>query len=222
MVRFFDFILSGLALLALTPLFAVVISILRLTGEGEIFFLQERVGKNGRYFQLRKFATMLKDSPNLGTGTVTIKNDPRILPFGRFLRKTKINELPQLLNVLIGEMSLIGPRPQTQRCFDAFSKDAQLTITQVKPGLSGLGSIIFSAEEELLVSENTSDQFYDLEIMPYKEELEKWFVERQSFAIYLGLIFFTVICLLGAKKSLIFNYYSSLPRPPKKLEELIR
>ena len=86
--------------------------VLRLTGEGEVFFLQERVGKDGKPFKLYKFATMLKNSPNMGTGTVTLKHDPRVLPVGRFLRKTKINELPQLLNILIGDMSVVGPRPQ--------------------------------------------------------------------------------------------------------------
>ena len=96
MERFFDIILSGLALLVLSPIFIIVIFILKLTGEGEIFFLQERIGKDGKLFKLYKFATMLKDSPNIGTGTITTKEDPRVLPVGKFLRKTKINELPQL------------------------------------------------------------------------------------------------------------------------------
>ena len=92
--------------------------VLRLTGEGQVFFLQHRVGKGGKTFKLHKFATMLKNSPNMATGTVTIKDDPRILPMGRILRTTKINEVPQLINVIKGEMSIVGPRPQTQRCFD--------------------------------------------------------------------------------------------------------
>ena len=101
MERFFDIILSGLALLVLSPIFIIVIFILKLTGEGEIFFLQERIGKDGKLFKLYKFATMLKDSPNIGTGTITTKDDPRVLPVGKFLRKTKINELPQLLNIFL-------------------------------------------------------------------------------------------------------------------------
>ncbi len=120
MIRLFDVIFSGIALVFLSPLLIPIALLLKLSGEGEIFFLQERVGKNREMFKLYKFATMLKDSPNIGTGTVTMKNDPRILPIGAFLRKTKINELPQLLNVFLGHMSLIGPRPQAQRCFDAF------------------------------------------------------------------------------------------------------
>ena len=106
-----------------------------------MFFLQSRIGKGGKSFNLYKFATMLKASPNMGTGTVTVKNDPRILPMGHFLRKTKINELPQLLNILSGDMSVVGPRPQTQRCFDAFLPASQKAIIQVRPGLSGIGSL---------------------------------------------------------------------------------
>ncbi|MDC0392725.1 sugar transferase, partial [Gammaproteobacteria bacterium] len=140
MIRFFDILLSLLALIILLPLLLPVMLILRLSGEGEIFFLQERVGKYREGFKLLKFATMLKDSPSIGTGTVTMKNDPRVLPIGKFLRKTKINELPQLFNIFLGHMSVIGPRPQTPRCFEAFPPKSQDIIIQVKPGLSGIGS----------------------------------------------------------------------------------
>ena len=102
MIRFFDILFSGIALLILFPLLVPVSIILRLTSEGEVLFLQERIGKGGKKFKLFKFATMLKNSPNIGTGTVTMRNDPRVLPVGKLLRKTKINELPQLLNILIG------------------------------------------------------------------------------------------------------------------------
>ena len=120
MQRILDILFAVLSLLLLSPLLIPIVILLRLTGEGEILFKQQRVGRGGNFFGLYKFATMVKDSPNLGTGTVTVKDDPRVLPIGRFLRKTKINELPQLLNILLGNMSVIGPRPQTQRCFNAF------------------------------------------------------------------------------------------------------
>ena len=120
MQRALDILFSSIALVLLSPLLLPLMVILRFTGEGEIFFLQNRVGRGGQHFQLYKFATMLKESPNIGTGTVTVKNDPRVLPLGRLLRRTKINELPQLLNIFNGDMSFVGPRPQTQRCFDAF------------------------------------------------------------------------------------------------------
>ena len=115
MQRLFDIIFSGIALVLLSPLLLPLMFILRVTGEGEIFFPQSRVGRGGKHFKLYKFATMLKDSPNMGTGTVTVKNDPRILPIGGFLRKTKVNELPQLINIFNGDMSVIGPRPQIGR-----------------------------------------------------------------------------------------------------------
>ena len=122
MVRFFDIFFSGLALIVLSPLLVPVVIILKFTGEGEVFYLQDRVGKDGKIFKLMKFATMLKDSPNMGTGTVTVKDDPRVLPFGKFLRKTKINELPQLLNILKGDISIIGWRPQTKKYYYLFLK----------------------------------------------------------------------------------------------------
>ena len=150
MQRFFDIVFSGIALVLLSPLLLPLIFILRVTGEGEIFFPQSRVGRGGKNFKLYKFATMLKDSPNMGTGTVTVKNDPRVLPMGGFLRKTKINELPQLINIFNGDMSVIGPRPQTQRCFDAFPLSSQNEIIKVRPGLSGIGSIIFRNEEDMI------------------------------------------------------------------------
>jgi len=108
MDRFFDVLLSGIALMFLSPLLVPIVIILMLTGEGEVLFLQERIGKGGKKIKLFKFATMLKNSQNIGTGTVTMKDDPRVLPVGRFLRKTKINELPQLLNIFFGDMSVIG------------------------------------------------------------------------------------------------------------------
>ena len=101
MQRMFDILFSGIALILLSPLLLPMMFILRVTGEGEVFFLQSRVGRGGKHFKLYKFATMLKDSPNMATGTVTVKNDPRVLPVGAFLRKTKINELPQLINIPI-------------------------------------------------------------------------------------------------------------------------
>ena len=102
MQRIFDIFFSGIALVILSPIFLPLIFILRISGEGEIFFLQSRVGLGGKHFKLYKFATMLKNSPNMATGTVTVKNDPRVLPIGRFLRKTKINEIPQLINIFNG------------------------------------------------------------------------------------------------------------------------
>lgn len=111
MQRVFDILFSSLTIIILLPILVPILCILRLTGEGEVFFRQTRVGKDKVSFNLLKLATMLKNSEQLGAGTVTLKDDFRVLPYGKFLRKTKLNELPQLFNILLGDMSIIGPRP---------------------------------------------------------------------------------------------------------------
>ncbi len=217
MQRLLDVLLSGLALLVLSPLLVPVAIALRLTGEGEVFFIQQRVGRGGRPFGLYKFATMLKDSPNIGTGTVTVKGDPRVLPLGRLLRKTKINELPQLLNILKGDMSIIGPRPQTRRCFDAFPARSQAAIVQVRPGLSGIGSIVFRDEEELMHASKEPELFYDQVIMPYKGLLEEWYVAHQGLWTYLAAIFVTAWVVVFPNSTLLQKIFPTLPALPEDL-----
>ena len=221
MQRILDIVFSGIALIMLSPLLIPLIFILRVTGEGEIFFLQNRVGLGGKQFKLYKFATMLKNSPNIGTGTVTVKNDPRILPIGGFLRKTKINELPQLINIFNGDMSVIGPRPQTKRCFDAFSESTQKNIINVRPGLSGIGSVIFGNEENMMHANSDPDQLYDDVIMPYKGKLESWYVMNNSLVNYILLIALTIYVILVRSTRFIFWCYPSLPRPPEVLRSYI-
>lgn len=218
--RLFDIILSGLAILVFFPLFLTVGLLLKFTGEGEIFYLQERVGKKSRKFKLIKFATMLKDSPNLSTGTITVKDDPRILPIGKFLRKSKLNELPQLLNVIAGNMSLVGPRPLTQQTFAAYSVRRQEIITRVKPGLSGFGSIIFRNEEEILDGGSDSTEFYLNVIAPYKGAIEEWFVQNQNIKLYFLCIFLTLwIVIFSPKGELVWKLVRNLPTPPEELKE---
>lgn len=118
--RLCDFVVSFLALAVLIVPLLIIIIALRFTGEGEVFYKQKRVGYHNRNFGIWKFATMLKDSPNIGTGSLTVRGDPRVTSVGRVLRATKINELPQLINVLTGEMSFVGPRPQMQVDFDIY------------------------------------------------------------------------------------------------------
>ena len=221
MLRLFDIFFSSFALFLLSPLLLPLIVILRVTGEGEIFFLQNRVGRGGENFKLFKFATMLKDSPKIGTGTVTVKNDPRVLPIGGFLRKTKINELPQLINIFNGDMSVIGPRPQTQRCFDAFPPSSQAEIIKVRPGLSGIGSIIFRHEEDMMALNNDPEKFYDEIIMPYKGALEEWYVSHQDIAVYLRLIVITLWVVLGFSSGLVWKLFEDLPTPPQELDKWI-
>lgn len=219
MQRFFDIVFAGIALVFLSPLLLPLMFILRVTGEGEIFFRQSRVGRGKRLFKLYKFATMLKDSPNLGTGTVTVKNDPRVLPMGGFLRKTKINELPQLINILNGDMSIIGPRPQTQRCFDAFPLSSQNQIIKVRPGLSGIGSIIFRDEEDMMYANDDPDKFYDKIVMRYKGRLEVWYVGHQNIVSYFSLIGLTLWVILGLSSGLVWKLFKDLPSPPDELDK---
>jgi lipopolysaccharide/colanic/teichoic acid biosynthesis glycosyltransferase len=218
MQRFFDILFSGLALVVFSPFLIPIAIALKLTGEGEIFYIQQRVGKDGKMFELLKFATMLKNSPNMAMGTVTVKNDPRVLPFGGFLRKTKINELPQLLNIFLGDMSVIGPRPQTERCFLAFPKNSQDAIVQVKPGLSGIGSIVFRDEESILDNPEIDRlNFYDEVIAPYKGELEQWYVKHHNLYTYFMLIGLTVWVVLFSDSKVYKSIFKDLPTPPESL-----
>ena len=221
MIRFFDVLLSAIALLLLLPLFLPIVILLRFTGEGEIFFLQERIGKDGKKFELFKFATMLKNSPDIGTGTVTMKNDPRVLPFGRFLRKTKINELPQLLNIFFGDMSVIGPRPLTSQAFENYSDNIKCLIKKVRPGLSGIGSIVFRAEEEIMHGASGSIDFYENVIAPYKGELEEWFVLNKSLYIYFVAIFATAWAVLIPSTKIVWRVFKDLPEPPNDLKQAL-
>lgn len=219
MQRFFDLLFVLAALVLLLPLLLLIMVALRFSGEGEVFFRQSRIGLRGTPFGLLKFATMLKDSPSIGTGTITLKNDPRVLPLGGFLRKTKINELPQLLNVLKGDMSLIGPRPQTARCFAAFPESSQSAIATVRPGLSGLGSIVFRDEEDLLDQSVNPDEFYDEVIMPYKGLLEEWYVENAGLRMYFSCLVATVVAVLLPASSSIMSLFPGLPAPPAALQQ---
>ena len=221
MQRIFDIIFTSLALLLLSPVMISLIITVRFSGEGEIFYKQNRVGKNCASFGLLKFATMLKNSPNLGTGNMTVKNDPRILPLGNFLRKTKINELPQLLNIFLGDMSIIGPRPLTQDHFDAYIPSVQQAVASVQPGLSGIGSIVFRNEEEMLNQYDDSKKFYTEYISPYKGRLESWYVKNNSLSTYFTLIFLTFWVVIFSKSKIVWKILPSLPKPPAALKKYL-
>ena len=221
MQRLLDIFFSSLALIVLSPLLVPIAIILRLTGEGEVFYFQERIGKGGKPFNVYKFATMLKNSPNIGAGTVTMKGDPRVLPAGKFLRKTKINELPQLLNIFFGDMSVIGPRPLALQAFSTYPEHAQRIVTQVRPGLSGIGSIIFHREEEILAGEAGSMDFYKAVLGPYKSSVEVWYVNNQSLWIYLLAIILTVLTIIFPSSGLVWRTFPSLPTPPDQLRNVL-
>lgn len=214
--RYFDIFSSLLALVVLSPLLIPIAIGLKLTGEGYIFYFQERVGQNQKKFKIFKFATMLKDSANMKGGLITLKKDSRITPLGGFLRSSKINELPQLLNILFGDMSVVGPRPVMQKSFDAYPKDVQDVIYNVKPGLTGIGSIVFRDEETLITEVRDAGEdtweFYKNKIYPHKGQLEKWYQKNQSFFVDLKIIILTAWVILFPNSSLIYTWFPNIPK----------
>jgi len=211
--RLLDIVVSLTTLIILLPVFIPIIIILRCTAEGEVFYFQERYGIHNTKFQIWKFATMLKNSINIGTGSITLQDDPRVTKIGSFLRKTKINELPQIINILKGDISLVGPRPLVEKTFSAYSKEVQSKIYNVKPGLTGIGSIIFRDEESIISAIINEDphKFYKRVIAPYKGELEMWYQKHNSFILDLQLIFLTAWVILFPKSRLYTKWFEDLP-----------
>ncbi len=211
--RILDIIVSLFSITLLIPIFIPIIILLRFTAEGEVFYFQERIGINNSKFYIWKFATMLKDSMNLGTGSITLQNDFRVTKLGKFLRKTKINELPQIINILKGDISLVGPRPLVTKTFEAYSYEVQTKIYNIKPGLTGIGSIVFRDEEKIISSIKGEDPhiFYKRKIAPYKAKLEMWYQSNRSFILDLKLIFITAWVILFSKSRLYEKWFKDLP-----------
>ncbi|MDC3267177.1 sugar transferase [Gammaproteobacteria bacterium] len=218
MQRILDVIFSGLGMLFLSVLLLPIACILKATGEGEVFYIQNRIGKNGIPFGLLKFATMLKNSPNIGTGEITINNDPRVLPLGTFLRKSKINELPQLWNIFVGDMSVVGPRPMVPNTYANYPAAAQEILNTVRPGLTGIGSIVFRDEERLLDGRADPIGFYNENITPFKSELEVWFVQNNSFWLYIKAIFVTAWVVVFPASKIADRAFRGIPGLPESLQ----
>ena len=154
----------------------------------------------------------------MGTGSLTLRNDPRVTPVGRWLRKTKINELPQIFNVLKGDMSIVGPRPQMEVDFKAFPEPIQQVIYNVKPGITGIGSIVFRDEEKIISeSELPPREVYERIIAPYKGELEIWYQKHLSLYTDLMIIFLTAWVILFPKSQLYYKIFRDLPVRPEAL-----
>lgn len=221
LTRLFDIMFSLIALSLLAPILLVIMMILKFSGEGVVFYRQVRIGRGGREFHLLKFATMLENSPAMGSGELTLSNDPRVLPIGRPLRKTKLNELPQLWNVFVGDLSFIGPRPQTRRYYNFYREEDRVCIARVRPGLSGVGSILFRDEENLLSQIENPVAFDDQVITPYKGEVEHWYVLHQSVALYFELIFTTLMVVLMPGAGFHQRLLKRIPAPPPALLKLL-
>jgi len=213
--RLFDIIVSLLAILIFLPFFIPIAIALKLTSEGYIFYFQNRMGYRNRKFKIWKFATMLKSSPGLGTGSLTLKNDWRVTPVGKYLRITKLNEVPQIINILLGDMSLVGPRPLMVVDFEKFSPDIQSKFYANKPGLTGIGSIVFRDEEKYLSMTTMDPHEFDKKyIAPYKGELELWYQQHCSFFTDLLIIFLTAASIFAPDNKLAFRIFKTLPPKP--------
>jgi len=216
--RLLDITLSLITLVILLPLFIPIVVALRLTAEGKVFYLQNRIGYKTGTFKIWKFATMLENSPNMLTGSLTLRDDPRVTPVGKYLRMTKVNELPQVINVLLGDMSIVGPRPQMDKDYLAYPLHIQKSIYNVKPGITGIGSILFRDEEKLLsVTELPPHDFYKTHIAPYKGELELWYQRHASLSTDLLIIFLTAWQIFSPHSELVFKIFSDLPKRPVEL-----
>lgn len=211
--RALDILLSGLAIVVLSPLLVPIMLILKCTGEHYVFYGQQRIGYLNKHFKIWKFATMLLNSPNMTGGLHTTKGDPRVLPFGRFLRKTKINELPQVFNIFLGDMSIVGPRPLVDKTFQPYPDDVKSRIYSVRPGLTGIGSIVFRDEESIITESSLApEECYAKEIAPYKGALEMWYLEHVGFWTDFLLVFLTAWVIVFPRSELAFKIFKDLPR----------
>jgi lipopolysaccharide/colanic/teichoic acid biosynthesis glycosyltransferase len=197
MKRIFDVVIALVGLLLLSPLFFVVSLMIKLGSPGPIFFRQERIGRGFHAFNIYKFRTMVQDA-SLKGGSITFSGDPRITRVGKFLRKTKIDELPQLINVLKGEISFVGPRPEVRKYVELFRQDYE-EILKVRPGITDLASLKYRDEEAVLAHSKDPDREYLNRVLPDKIALAKEYRRRSSFFFDVTLILKTLVKLFAWK-----------------------
>lgn len=209
--RIIDILIATIALILLSPILIPSIMILLVTGEREVFYFQKRIGYKNKPFDIWKFATMVKNSPNIGTGEITLRNDPRVTKFGKILRMTKINELPQIINVFKGDMSIVGPRPLMEVSFKLYSEEVQKVIYNSPPGMTGIGSLIFR-DEEKIVSEAADPKAMYAAIYPYKGALELWYQKNASLYTDFMIMFLTGWSILFPSNTLVQKIFTDLPK----------
>ena len=190
MKRLVDILLSLIGLLMLLPFFVVAAVAIVLDSKGGVFFLQTRVGKGNKDFKLFKLRTMGVNAERMGQLTIG-GNDSRITRVGQFLRRYKLDELPQLLNVLLGDMSLVGPRPEVRRYVDLYTTEQQQVLS-IKPGLTDYASIKYADESELLAKAENPEQFYIETVMPDKLAINLKYIKSRSLAMDMGILFKTI------------------------------
>lgn len=198
MKRCFDILASIIGLAVLSPLMIGCAVLVKLTSEGPIFFKQQRLGLGGKHFNILKFRSMVVNAENHGA-RVTADGDKRITRMGRILRKTKMDELPQLINVLKGEMSFVGPRPEVQEFVDCYPEEYKTLLT-VRPGITDIGSIEFRDEEEILAASENPKKTYIEDVLPQKIELGKRYIDDHSILFDIQLIFRTLVAIVFKKK----------------------
>ena len=195
MKRLFDFVASSFGLILLTPIFVLVALWIKLDSRGAIFFRQERVGFQGDLFRIHKFRTMVLDAEKKGK-QITVGADSRITTVGRFLRKYKLDELPQLIDVVVGDMSLVGPRPEVSKYIDCYTDEEKHDVLSVKPGITDNAAIEFRDESELLASAKDPEAAYINEVLPKKIALYRKYVRERSFFGDVAIIFKTIFLII--------------------------
>ncbi|MFN3190756.1 MAG: sugar transferase [Aureliella sp.] len=219
--RLLEISLSAALLLALSLPFLAICVILKLTGEREVFYRQDRVGLGGKAIRLTKFVTMVQNSLSIGSKDITLKNDPRVLPIGKFLRKTKLNELPQLWDVISGKLSIVGWRPLMQSGFSMYPTEVQQVLLTIKPGLTGIGSLIFRDEEAIIARAEEEGRdlraCYREDIMPYKGAVEVWYVQNAGLWTDFKIMFGTGIAVLRPGWIGFYGWFKGLPMPESQI-----
>ncbi len=193
--RSFDIVFSSIGLILLLPLLLIIAFLIKFESRGSIFYRQSRVGKNNQDFKIFKFRTMFIGSDKKGLLTVGDR-DPRVTKVGYFLRKYKLDELPQLINVLLGNMSFVGPRPEVRHYVNYYS-ESDLAILSVKPGITDYASIHFRNEVELLKESENPEAFYIENILPKKIALNKKYIEQNNLLIDIKIIFKTLLTIIS-------------------------
>lgn len=197
MIRFLDILLSGIGLIVLSPFFLIIGIWVKLDSKGPVFFTQQRVGKNFELFSLYKFRTMKVNAEK--AGLLTVGKDPRITPSGYFLRKYKLDELPQLFNVLKGDMSMVGPRPEVKKYVDQYNSE-QEKLLSIRPGITDPASIYYNNESAILGRSSNPERDYLQIILPHKLKLSQSYVKNRSLISYFKYIFLTLAKMVGLIK----------------------